>query len=122
MTLPILLVDDDPDTCDTMAKLFKAYGYQADIALDGPAALQRIEHRRYGLAVVDYQMPGMNGVDLIRRIRRARPNLPAIFLTGYATIDVVYPAIESGVLRVFSKPVNFPELLAVVEEHLSATA
>lgn len=122
MTLPILLVDDDLDACETLAKLFRAHGYVANVALDGKAALAQIEQRRYGLAIIDYQMPGMNGVDVMRRIRRVRPDLPAVFLTGYTTIDVVFPAVEAGVLRVFPKPVNFQELLAIAEEQLGEAA
>jgi CheY-like chemotaxis protein len=120
--LPILVVDDEPDSCNMMAKLLCALGYDVDVAYDGYAALQRIERRQYGIAIIDYQMPGMNGVDLFRRIRRARPQLAAVFVTGYTTIDVVFPAIEAGVLHVMSKPANFQELIPILEEHLSAVA
>jgi len=116
--LPILIVDDELDTCSLMAKLLIALGYQADAAQDGRVALRLVDCRRYGLAILDYEMPGMNGVDLFRRIRRARPDLAAVFVTGHTTIDVVFPAIEAGVLRIFPKPVDFKELIPVIEEHL----
>jgi CheY-like chemotaxis protein len=122
MKPPILVVDDEPDACTMLAKLLSALGYRADVAHDGRAALQMIEQNQYGLAIIDYQMPGMNGVDLFRRMRRARPDLAGIFLTGYTTIDVVYPAIEAGVLRVFSKPPDFKELIPLIEEHLGSAA
>ena len=118
--LPILIVDDELDTCSLMAKLLIALGYQADAAQDGRVALRLVDCRRYGLAILDYEMPGMNGVDLFRRIRRARPDLAAVFVTGHTTIDVVFPAIEAGVLRIFPKPVDFKELIPVIEEHLGA--
>jgi YesN/AraC family two-component response regulator len=63
-------------------------------------------------------MPIMNGVELFRLMREIRPDLAAIFLTGYPTIDVVYPAIEAGILRVLSKPADFKELVPIIEEHL----
>lgn len=116
--LPILIVDDEPDTCKLMAKLLSALGYQADAAQDGRTALRLVDCRQYGLAILDYEMPGMNGVDLFRRIRRARPDLVAVFVTGHTTIDVVFPAIEAGILRIFPKPVDFKELIPVIEEHL----
>ena len=118
--LPILIVDDEADTCNLMAKLLLALGYQADAAQDGHAALRLVDCRQYGLAILDYEMPGMNGVDLFRRIRRARPDLAAVFVTGHTTIDVVFPAIEAGILRIFPKPVDFKELIPVIEEHLGA--
>jgi DNA-binding NtrC family response regulator len=118
MKLPILVVDDDPDAGTMMAKLFSAFGYEAHVAQNGPAALALIQERQFGIAIIDYRMPGMNGVELFRRMRDMRPDLAAIFLTGYTTIDVVYPAIEAGILRVLSKPADFQELIPIINEHL----
>src|SRR5437773_2181180 len=118
MNLPILVVDDDLDAGTIMAKLFSAFGYEADVAHSGPAALELIQQKQFGIAIIDYRMPGMNGVELFRRMREIRPDLAAIFLTGYTTIDVVYPAIEAGILRVLSKPADFQELIPIIKEHL----
>jgi two-component system, NtrC family, response regulator HydG len=118
MTLPILLVDDDPDCCAVAAKLLWAWGYQADIAHDGPSALKLIDQKPYALAIIDYQLPGMNGVELFRRMRQLRGGLTGIFLTGFTTIEVVSPAIEAGILRVLPKPVDFKELMPIIEDHV----
>ncbi len=120
MTLPILIVDDNRDTGVLMAKLLSAWGYQADVASDGPSALRMLEQKPYGIAILDYSMPGMNGVELFCEMRQMHAELAAIFLTGYTTIDVVYSAIEAGVLRVLSKPADFQELLPIIEEHLGS--
>jgi two-component system, NtrC family, response regulator HydG len=122
MKLPILVVDDQVDACNMMAKLLKALGYEVDVAYDGRTALRMVDQRQYGLAILDYEMPGMNGVDLFRRIRRARPNMAAVFVTGYTTIDVVFPAIEAGVLQVIPKPADFQQLVPIIEDHLNAVA
>ena len=118
MSLPILIVDDDPDAGTILAKLFAAFGYEADVARVGETALRLIEQKHFGIAIIDYRMPDMNGVELLRRMREVHPDLAAIFLTGYTTIDIVYPAIEAGVLRVLSKPADFQELIGIVREHL----
>ncbi len=91
-------------------------GYQIDVANDGLAALEAIHRRSYDLAILDYQMPGMDGVELCQRIHELKPELAAIFLTAFATINTVYPAIGAGAERVLSKPVDFRELLPLVEE------
>jgi DNA-binding NtrC family response regulator len=122
MKLPILLVDDSRNSCDTMAKLLSAWGYQPDVAYDGPTALQLIEQKRYGVAIIDYLLPGMNGVELFRRMRQLQPGIAGVFLTGFTTIDVVYPAIEAGILHVMSKPVDFKELIPIIEEHVATVA
>lgn len=120
--LPILLVDDDSDTCDVMSKLLSEWGYLANVAFDGKQAIELVKQTPYGIAIIDYQMPGMNGVELFRRLREVQPDLCGIFLTGHTTIDVVYPAVEAGILRVFSKPADFHELLPIIEEHLGSMA
>ena len=86
-----------------------------DVAGSGPAALELAERQAYRLAVIDFQMPGMNGVELFRRLRELQPELMGVFLTGFPNIDTVYPAIEAGIERVLAKPVNDAELFAVVE-------
>jgi two-component system, NtrC family, response regulator HydG len=114
----LLLVDDNPDACRTAAQLISWSGdYETDIAADGPAALELCAEKSYALAIIDYQMPGMNGLELFRRMRDMRPDIKAIFVTGFAQLDVVFPAIEAGVLRVLAKPVDFEELIPVIDEY-----
>ena len=116
-------IENLPDTSDaSRVATLRALGYDVDTANDGPSALQLIERKRYGIAIIDYQMPGMNGVDLFRRIRVARPDMAGVFLTGHTTINVVSPAIEAGVLRVLSKPVDFEELIPIIEDHIGTAA
>jgi two-component system, NtrC family, response regulator HydG len=112
----ILVVDDDRSSCMILARILTRWGYQVDTTLDPVEALALVKENDYQLAVLDYQMPGMNGVDLYARMRSIRPNLPAIFETAYARIDVVFAAIEGGVSRVLAKPVDFAELRPAVEE------
>ena len=85
-------------------------------ACEGHAALDLIQQRDYGLALIDYHMPGMNGVELYRKIRELRPKLAGVFVTGFPTIDTVYPAIAVGIERVIAKPTGSGELLSVIEE------
>lgn len=119
---PILVVDDEPDARNLMGKLLAVFGYEADVAPDGKTALVLLEEKDYGLAILDYQMPGMNGVQLFKHMHRARPDLCGIFLTGNATLDVVYPALEAGVLRILAKPVDFRELIPLIEEQMGERA
>lgn len=120
MTHPILLVDDDPDACATAAKMLWALGYQVDVAYDGPTALILADANPYSLAIIDYQMPGMNGVELFRAMKQRHPDITGIFLTGFTTINVVYPAIEAGILHVLPKPVDFAELVPLIDEVVGA--
>lgn len=112
----VLVVDDDRSQCEIVAKLLSDHGYEVDIACDGTEALGLVSQHRYALALLDYQMPGMNGVEVYRHAKELQPDLVGIFLTAYTTIDTVFPAIEAGVERVLAKPVNARELLPLVDE------
>jgi DNA-binding response OmpR family regulator len=115
-SLKILVVDDDRSNCDLVSRLLAQQGYDCDVALDGEAALELVAETPYALAVLDYQMPGMNGVELFRRVRELQPDLLGVFLTAYPSINTVFPAIDAGVERVLAKPANARELVAVVED------
>jgi YesN/AraC family two-component response regulator len=64
----------------------------------------------------------MNGIELFRRMREIQPDITGIFLTGFTTIEVVSPAIEAGILRVLPKPVDFKELMPIIEEFIGTPA
>jgi DNA-binding NtrC family response regulator len=123
MTLPILIVDDNPDACEMAARMIQLGGnYQTETACDGPAALELVKAHPFALAIIDYAMPGMNGVELFRKMREVRPDMKGIFLTGFTTIDVVFPAIDAGILRVLAKPIDFDELMPVIEQYSGTAA
>jgi len=114
----ILIVDDDRTTCEIISKMISNRGYQVDVAYDGYSALDLIQERGYRVALIDYRMPGMDGIELYRKIRELCPNLVGVFVTGFPTIDTVYPAITAGIERVVAKPIHSSELISVVEEFM----
>lgn len=122
MTRSVLIVDDNADAAALAAKLLWSWEYQADVALDVFTALELVEKNSYLLAIVDFQMPDMNGVDLFRRMRKLRPEIQGIFVTGFTTIDVVYPAIEAGIIRVLPKPVDYEELIPLIDSLVGGPA
>ena len=117
MTAPsLLVVDDDRANCAVISQVLTGMGYTVDVANDGPSALELVEQNDYDLALLDYQMPGMDGVELFQRIRELRPDMLGVFLTAYTRIDTVFSAIDAGAFRVLSKPVDFNELVPILEE------
>ena len=121
-TVSILVVDDDEATRVYVAKILSLKNWRVDTAEDGPTSLALVEKQAYDAVVLDYRMPGMDGAELCRRIRQIRPGIREVFLTGFPSIDTVYPAIEAGADHVLAKPVDPAELLRVLEEELMRTA
>jgi DNA-binding NtrC family response regulator len=117
-TPSILVVDDERVTCAFLAKALTMNSWRVDTASDGAAALELVSQKHYDAIVLDYRMPGMNGADLSRLIEALAPGTPRILLTGYPTIDTVFPAVESGIARVLSKPVDTNELIGVLAEQM----
>jgi two-component system response regulator HydG len=112
----ILCVDDDPDFCASMSEILTSLGYGVTVAYDGHAALQFVRQQSYGLALLDYRMPGMDGVELYRRIRQLRPHVVGVFVTAFAASNVMALARAVGVRAILAKPVDLGELLPLVKK------
>lgn len=112
----ILVVDDDVDTCRNLVDLLQEFGYRVDAAHDGNGALNLAKQKHYRLALLDLRLPGMNGLDVFRRIRDTCHAIDGILMTGFATQDVVIEGIQCGLRRVLAKPVEIPELLTLIDE------
>lgn len=112
----ILLVDDDVDICANMADILGDLGYHVDIAHEGLAALELVRRRPYDVALVDYKMPGMDGVTLCREIQRVRSGVVPMLVTAYVGGGIQEQAIASGAWQVLAKPVELSRLLGLVDE------
>jgi CheY-like chemotaxis protein len=82
----ILLVDDDQDTCASMSDIFLDLGYTVDMAPDGPDALEQPGRHQYRLALLDFKMPGMDGLELCRRLKKLQPSIVVLLITAFSSI------------------------------------
>lgn len=112
----ILLVDDDIDACRNVSDILKDLGYRVDIAYEGQSALELASRRPYDVAVLDFKMPGMDGVTLYRHLRARHPGIVALLLTAYASEDTATAARSAGTWKVLRKPVDIPALLSLIDE------
>jgi CheY-like chemotaxis protein len=117
-TPSLLVVDDDVDTCRNLSDILTDLGYRVDTAHDGPAALELVRQKHYDVALLDYKMPGMDGLTLYREIKKLRAGMVAIVVTAYAGGTTADEALGAGAWQVLPKPVDFPRLLGLVDEAL----
>jgi len=106
----VLIVDDER----TLARAVKAFlaeaGYEAEVADDGERALALVQTLRPDVVFTDVRLPGMSGIDLLRRIREFDPAIPVIIMTAYGTIEGAVEAVKLGAFDYMKKPVDLEEL------------
>jgi len=112
-TAPLLLVDDDEHVRTAMAEALRCSGFEVVEASSGARALDLLVEVRPCLAIIDYLMPGMNGAEVAQRARAFFPDLPIIFVSGYA--DTVALGKVAGAVT-FSKPVPIDALIGAISE------
>ena len=113
----ILIVDDELVVRDALARWFAAEGYETKALASAREALE-LADREWDLALVDIKMPGMDGIELQRRLKESDPDLIIIIMTGYATVDTAIQALKRGAYEYLTKPVDPDELSHVVEKAL----
>ncbi len=119
----ILVVDDEPSIRETLTRTLGLVAeYEVETVSDGPAALDRIRDTggRYDLMIADLMMPGMDGLTLIKQVKRIKADLPVIIITGFSTESSAIEAVNLGVAGYLTKPFRVPEVLAAAAKALGA--
>ena len=116
----ILVVDDEASIRELLAKTLALAEYDVDTVADGNTALTRLrdESMACDLAIVDLKMPDMDGLMLIRQVKRLRPELPVIIITGFSTEVSAIEAVNLGVAGYLTKPFRVPQVLAAAAKAL----
>ena len=114
----ILIVDDELVVRDSLSKWFASEGYQARPAGGAREALEAIQGLEFDIALLDIKMPGMDGMELQKRLRDADPDLTVIIMTGYASVETAVQALKHGAYDYITKPVDPDELSHLVAKAL----
>jgi DNA-binding NtrC family response regulator len=117
----ILIVDDDYDMLEVLQRNLKAENYHTYKATSVLAAIDILQNSDIHLLITDLQMPGMNGMELVKYVGDHYTNIPKLVITGYPSIDGALEAIKSGALDYLSKPFTKDELLKAVNKSLSGS-
>jgi DNA-binding NtrC family response regulator len=112
----ILVVDDEPTYRASISRCLTNNSYRVTAADSGERALELLSTGNYDLLITDLKMPGISGLDLIKKIREISPNTATIIMTAYATIETAVEATKSGAFHYLVKPFNIEELVQLAQK------
>ena len=118
MSARILVVDDEDIVIKSCMRILEGGDYQIESARDGREALRKVEDNPYDILILDIMMPNLGGLEVLRRIKEAYPNVDVIMITGLSQIDTAVQAMKLGAFDYISKPFEPDELKLVVERAL----
>ncbi len=110
----ILIVDDEKNIRLTLSQALEAPEVEADTAANGEEALAKLKAKEFDLILLDLKMPGMDGMEVLRRVREFRPDIRVIILTAYGTIESAVEAMKLGAVDFIQKPFSPDEIRGLV--------
>jgi DNA-binding NtrC family response regulator len=114
----ILIVDDESVVRDSLGKWFEEEGYTVETASTAGEALLKLPRQRWDLAVVDIKMPGMDGLELQRKMREIDPEISIVIMTGYASVETAVRALKEGAYDYIAKPFDPDDLAHLIRKAL----
>jgi DNA-binding NtrC family response regulator len=112
----ILIVDDDPGQRSLLSSFLRSQGFETVLADSGERALETLRTGKFDMMISDVRMPGLSGLDTLRRARKEHATLPVLLVTAYADIREAVGAMRDGAVNYLAKPIDLDELLASVQQ------
>jgi len=115
----ILIADDDRDMCHMISFILEEEGYKVVKVYDGEQAIKKVKARGYNLMILDYKLPDMDGINVLKEVRQAKPSLKVIMISAYGSPSIKSMAKKIGVYRFLDKPFDVKRLVKVVKDALA---
>jgi DNA-binding NtrC family response regulator len=106
----VLVIDDDESTIDLMKFQLESQGFEVTTAALGSSALAAVHERDFDIILADFNLPDVNGIELVKRIKEIAPDTEIIMVTGYGSMETAIEATKAGAFFFIEKPINFDEL------------
>ncbi|MBM4329412.1 MAG: response regulator [Deltaproteobacteria bacterium] len=106
----LLLVDDEVPFVANLLKLLSRRGYEVSAVYDGESALRIVEEKEFDVVILDQNMPGKDGITVLRELKKKWPQLEVVILTGYSSVDMALDGFELGAYDYTTKPIKLGDL------------
>ena len=106
----ILLVDDEVTFANNMSRLLAKRGYEVSVVHGGEDALRKVENEEYDVVILDLKMPGMDWLDTLKVLKKRKPFIEVIILTGHGSVDSAVDGMHLGAFDYVTKPVYVEDL------------
>ena len=116
----ILIVDDEESQRKQLAGFLNKQGFSVTTAASGPEALDRCHAQNFEIALIDLKMPGMDGVELLKELKRLSPEIQVIMMTAYGSVESAVEAMRLGAYDYINKPINLDELKLNINKALQS--
>ncbi|HET7522186.1 MAG TPA: response regulator [Bacillales bacterium] len=117
----ILIVDDQFGIRALLREILQAEGYQTYEAANGAQALGAVQKEEPNLVLLDIKIPGMDGLEILRRIKNEKVNTKVMIMTAYGELEMIKEAMDHGAITHFSKPFDINEMLETIKKALSTS-
>jgi DNA-binding response OmpR family regulator len=114
----VLIVDDEKNIRVTLQQCLVEAGYETDVAVGGEHALEKAEHQTYDLILLDIKLPDLDGLEVLRRIKRRAPEQDVVMITAYGSVETAVQAMKVGAIDYLQKPFTPEEIRNVVSSVL----
>ncbi len=118
MKYKALIVDDEINSLKVVSATLKKEGFEVETSLTAEDAIEKLKTTSYDIVVSDYKLPGMNGEELLEKVKVHSPNTPVILMTAYGTIEKAVNAMKKGAFTYLTKPVNLNVMVSVIGDAL----
>jgi len=117
--IKILVIDDDPEIRYTLEALLSAEGYDVEVAETGMEAVKKTQGKWYNIALIDINLPDINGIELLTKLKEGNPKMRKIIVTGYPTLPNAVEAVNKQANAYLIKPVEIPKMLETIKEQVT---
>lgn len=112
----ILVVDDNKDFADVFCDILRSNDYKADSCYGGHQALGKLKENDYDILFIDIRMPEMDGVETLKEVKKLKPQITVIMMTGYSVDEMVHKAIEENASDIIYKPFEIDKVLGLIQQ------